>query len=68
MDDGFRPFLRHRKVFDARQLHNRAARLCALAKQIADSGNHLIASQLLKVVAMLEAMAADGPTEPRLLH
>jgi hypothetical protein len=68
MDDGFRLLLRHRKSFDAKHLRNRAARLCALAKQIAASGNHLMASQLLQVVAMLEAMAAEGPTEPRLLH
>jgi hypothetical protein len=65
MDDGFRPSIRHGMAVDPRLLRKRAGRLCALAKQIAESGNHLIASKLLRVVGMLEGMALmiDGPTE-----
>jgi hypothetical protein len=61
MDDGFRRSIRP----DPQLLRQRARRLCALAKQIAESGNHLIASQLLRVVGMLEGMALmiEGPVE-----
>jgi hypothetical protein len=61
MDDGFRRSIRH----DPRLLRQRAGRLCALAKQIAENGNHLIASKLLRVVGMLEGMALmiDGSAE-----
>ena len=64
MEDGLRPSVRQ----DARLLRQRAGRLCALAKQIAESGNHLIASKLLRVVLMLEGMALmiEGPTESSL--
>ena len=61
---GFRRPIRQ----DPRLLRQRAGRLGTLAKQIAESGNHLVASQLLRVVGMLEGMALmiDGPTEPSL--
>jgi hypothetical protein len=64
MDDGFRRSIRH----DPRLLRQRAGRLYALAKQIAESGNHLVASQLLRVVRMLEGMALmiDGASESSL--
>lgn len=64
MDGGSCPSIRP----DPRLLRQRAGRLGALAKQIAESGNHLIASKLLRVVGMLEGMALmiDGPTESSL--
>ena len=64
MDGGFHRSIRH----DPRLLRQRAGRLYTLAKQIAESGNHLIASQLLRVVGMLEGMALmiEGPAEPSL--
>ena len=65
MDDGFRPSIRHGKRFDPWYLRGRAAKLFALAEQIAESGNHHVASKLLRVVAKLEGMAGviDGPAE-----
>jgi hypothetical protein len=64
MDGGFLPSIRH----DPRLLRQRAGRLGRLAREIAQSGNHLIASKLLRVASMLEGMALmiDGPTQSRL--
>jgi hypothetical protein len=64
MDGGFLPSLRH----DPRLLRQRAGRLGSVAREIAQSGNHLIASKLLRIASMLEGMALmiDGPTRSSL--
>lgn len=69
MHDGFHPSSRSGGALDARYYRGRGARLAKLAADIAASGDPLTASKLLKVVGLLEAMAAqiERSGEARLL-